>query len=85
LRFHLQRIPHDDGSTCIRLEVRSETKTPPVTSAPDAEEEEMRSGEQDEDDKMAENLWGMLLPYLRDVEELVGKFAGTDWNIIQVY
>ena len=74
LRFHLQRIPHDDGSTCIRIETRSEQQTPVMKSTGDEDEDD--ENKQNQDDKMAEILWGLLLPYVKDVEELISKFAG---------
>ena len=57
IRIYLQRINHDDKSTCLRVEIRH---------LGDAHEEEL-----------AGHLWKCLLPYLRDVDEMVATFKGN--------
>ena len=69
LRFYLLRICHDDGSTCIRVEVRSEQKMLVF----DDEDDKSR-----EEGKYAEMLWNLMLPFLKDAEDLIAKFAGKE-------
>ena len=76
LRFHMQRIRHDDDSTCLRIEVRSEHQQIQTVTSSGEDSEDETNHRQNDTDKMAEILWGLMLVCLRDVEGLIGKFAG---------
>ncbi|KAK2154300.1 hypothetical protein LSH36_271g02017 [Paralvinella palmiformis] len=60
VRLYLQRIEHDDGSTCISVECRHESRLT------------------DEDtEKQVEQIWQVLLPFLKDCEDVIAKCTGA--------
>ena len=61
IRFYLQKIDHDDGSTCVRTEARHEAQAVEDETQPEKE---------------VEQLWQLLLPFLKDCEDIIAKYAG---------